>query len=76
LPRRTAAPTKRPPTTGAALIAQARGKNRLLALAVAAFMMAVFGLSIAVTLASHDNATARHRAALAHAAAEQHAATQ
>lgn len=70
MPRKTAAtPSRRPPTTGDALIAQARGKNRLLALAVVAFMAAVFALSIAVTVTSHDNALARHRAALAHAAA-------
>jgi Ca2+/H+ antiporter len=58
-----------PPTTGAALIAQARGRNRLLALCVAVFMAAVFALTIVLTVASHREELAQHRDASAHTAA-------
>ncbi len=57
--RAPTAPTKkrRPvPTTGAALIAQARMKNRLLALGAVAFMATVFVLVIVAAELNHYRA--------------------
>ena len=56
------------PTTGAALIEQARPKNRILALGVTAFAITMFGMAIFAGVLNHLNSVARHNAALAHAA--------
>jgi hypothetical protein len=63
-----------PPTTGAALIARARVKNRVLALAVVAFMAAVFALTIVVTVGNRYDTSAVHRAGATLAAQRQPAA--
>jgi hypothetical protein len=44
------------PTTGADLIARARAKNRILALAVAGVVFLMFGLSIVAGVLYHLNA--------------------
>jgi putative membrane protein len=54
------------PTTGAALIEQARPKNRVMALGVAAFAIMMFGMAIFAGVLNHLN-SARHHAAIAHA---------
>jgi putative membrane protein len=56
------------PTTGAELLAQARPKNRMLAVGVAAFAISVFGLAIFVGVLNHINGETRG-GLLAHAAA-------
>jgi putative membrane protein len=56
------------PTTGAELMAQARPKNRMLAVGVAAFAISVFGLAIFVGVLNHLNGETRG-GLLAHAAA-------
>jgi putative membrane protein len=56
------------PTTGMALVEQARPKNRVLAIGITAFAIAVFGSVIFVGILSHLNTAARH-GLLAHASA-------
>jgi len=56
------------PTTGAALIEQARPKNRILALGIVAFAITMFGMAILAGVLNHLNSVERHNAALAHAA--------
>ena len=51
--------------TGAELVRQARGKNRLLALGVVAFMLAMFVMVFVVTKVNRLNATADRPAAQA-----------
>lgn len=55
------------PTTGAELVAQARSKNRILALGVAAFAISVFGMAIFVGVLNHLNGEGPN-GLLAHAA--------
>lgn len=47
------------PTTGADLVAQARPKNRMLAVGVTAFAVAVFGLAIFIGVLDHINGETR-----------------
>lgn len=56
------------PTTGAELLAQARPKNRILAVGVAAFAISVFGMVIFVGVLNHLNGETRN-GLLAHAVA-------
>jgi putative membrane protein len=55
------------PTTGAELVAQARPKNRMLAIGVVAFAISIFGLAIFVGVLNHLNSETRN-GLLAHAA--------
>lgn len=48
------------PTTGAELVAQARSKNRVLAIGVATFAMSVFGMAIIVGVLNHLNGKTPH----------------
>jgi hypothetical protein len=72
-PAKSASSKKSPPTTGAALIEQARLKNRLMAIGMAGFFIAAFILVMVVTVvnnrhyAVHQHASQRH-GAFAHAA--------
>jgi len=69
LPAKSLPPRKRPPTTSAELVAQSRGKNRLLALAVVAFMVAVFIMVFVVTKINRLNDGTHSPASQAHIAA-------
>jgi len=63
-----AAQSNKRPTTGAALVAQARAKNRWMAIGIAGFVIMLF---VAVMLAATVNErhhAARHRAGAVHAA--------
>ncbi len=55
------------PTTGAELVAQARPKNRMLAIGVLAFAVSMFGLAIFIGVLNHLNGETRN-GLLAHAA--------
>ena len=55
------------PTTGAELVAQARPKNRMLAIGVVAFAVSMFGLAIFIGVLNHLNGETRN-GLLAHAA--------
>ncbi|HEY5278758.1 MAG TPA: hypothetical protein VIJ67_03290, partial [Pseudolabrys sp.] len=54
------------PTTGAALVAQAASKNKMLALGVAGFALAMFVSAFAVGVIEHIEVHARDHARLAH----------
>jgi hypothetical protein len=68
--RRTSASASAPlyPTTGAALRDQAREKNRVLAIGVAGFVVAVFCSAVFAGVLSHLNTEAAQRGLLTHAA--------
>jgi putative membrane protein len=61
------------PTTGAELVAQARPKNRMLAIGVLAFAVSMFGLAIFIGVLNQLNSETRN-GLLAHAAPVPHAA--
>jgi putative membrane protein len=63
------------PTTGAELVAQARPKNRMLAIGVVAFAISIFGVAIFVGVLSHLNSETRN-GLLAHAAPAPRAAVR
>jgi putative membrane protein len=63
------------PTTGAELVAQARPKNRMLAIGVVAFAISIFGLAIFVGVLNHLNSETRN-GLLAHAAPAPRAAVR
>jgi len=74
-PEKSAPPSKRPPTTGAALLEQARAKNRWMAIGAAAFVIAVFvGVMVSAVVnernqEAHRHDTVKHAAAAARAPA-------
>ena len=60
---KSAPPPKRPPTTGAALLEQARARNRWMAIGMAGFVIAVFvGLMAANVMNEHHLQAQRHEA--------------
>jgi hypothetical protein len=64
-----AKPASQPkPTTGAALRAQARGRNRWMAIGAAAFVIAVFAGVMAATIVNKRYLEARRHDAIRHAA--------
>lgn len=63
------------PTTGAELVAQARPKNRMLAIGVLAFAVSMFGLAIFIGVLNQLNSETRN-GLLAHAALVPHAAVR
>jgi putative membrane protein len=63
------------PTTGAELVAQARPKNRMLAIGVLAFAVSMFGLTIFIGVLNQLNSETRN-GLLAHAALVPHAAVR
>ncbi len=63
------------PTTGAELVAQARPKNRMLAIGVVAFAVSMFGLAIFIGVLNHLNGETRN-GLLAHAAPAPRAAVR
>jgi hypothetical protein len=73
-PAKPASPRKSPPTTGAALIEQARVKNRLMAIGMAGFFITAFILVMVVTVVNKRYDAAHHHAAVMRAAVPAHAA--
>ena len=67
---------KSPPTTGAALIEQARTKNRWMAIGLAVFFVTAFITVMAVTVVNNRYYAAQHHAAVIHAAASPRAAVR
>ena len=60
--------SKRPPTTGAALLEQARARNRLMAIGMAGFVIAVFVAVMVTTVMDKRYETAHRHAAVRHSA--------
>jgi hypothetical protein len=66
-PAKPASPKKSLPTTGAALIEQARLRNRLMAIGMAGFVITAFVLVMVVTVVERYDTAQRHGAVM-HAA--------
>jgi methyl coenzyme M reductase alpha subunit len=64
----SAAQSKRPPTTGAALVEQARVKNRWMAIGLASFFVTAFILVMVATVVNNRYYAAHHPSAVKHAA--------
>ena len=76
-PATPAARKQPPPTTGAALIEQARVKNRWMAIGLATFFVTAFILVMVATVVNNRYNAARHApAAVIHAAAAPRAAVK
>ena len=56
------------PTTGAALVEQARAKNRWMAIGIASFVIMLFVAVMAATVVNERYHAAQHHAGVAHAA--------
>ena len=65
---KAAAQPKRPPTTGAALVAQARTKNLVMAIGLASFFVVAFILVMAATVVNNRYKVAHHPSTIKHAA--------
>jgi len=59
---------RRPPTTGAALVEQARAKNRWMAVGIAGFVIMLFVAVMLATIVNERYHAARHHAGAVHAA--------
>lgn len=67
-PATPASPKKSPPTTGAALIEQARTRNRWMAIGAAVFVITAFVMVMVVSVMNNRYQTAQFRAEHRHAA--------